>query len=55
MSIFEGPACFYYYFVFWIVLVQLLCCYWILKQMEDLKKQQAQLQGTFVFVVLWSF
>jgi hypothetical protein len=29
----------------WFVLVQLLCCYWILKQMEDLKKQQAQLQG----------
>ena len=29
----------------WFVLVQLLCCYWILKQMEDLKKQNAQLQG----------
>jgi len=30
----------------WFVLVQLLCCYLILKQMEDLKKQQAQLEGT---------
>jgi hypothetical protein len=51
MIIFEGPACFYY-FALWVILVQLLCCYWILKQMEDLKKQQAQLQGTFG---LWFF
>lgn len=29
----------------WSVLVQLLCCYWIHLQMEDLKKQQASLEG----------
>lgn len=27
------------------VLVQLLCCYWILRKMEDLKKQTAGLEG----------
>ena len=39
-------------FMLWSVLVQLLCCFWIHLQMEDLKKQQAQLEGMYGFLSL---
>lgn len=39
-------------FMLWSVLVQLLCCFWIHLQMDDLKKQQAQLEGMYGFLSL---
>ena len=40
-------------FMLWSVLVQLLCCYWIHLQMEDLKKQQASLEGMLLFFLFF--